>query len=168
MKTKHTAISQVTTWFLKASVLGMSAVVILFCVLVIPVIDREWPNELPHLASWRYALIFNIIAAAILFFVAASQVLKLLSLIDANKAFSRASVKAMKNVKYCGLVVGALSATILPLIYFLADSDDAPGLILIYGIIFVGMPMVLGVFAGVAQALFQNAIAIKSENDLTV
>ena len=162
------AIIQTSTIILRFAIFGIGLLVVLFCVLVLPVIHREWPIELPHLAHWRYALMSVIAASAIMFFVAAGQVLKLLNLIDANKAFSKASVHTMQNVKRCGLIISGLSATILPLVFLLAESDDAPGLILIFGTIFIGAPLVIGVFAGVAQALFQNAIDIKSENDLTV
>lgn len=157
-----------STLFLRASIIGMAGLVALFCVVVLPSIHREWPIELPHLAQWRYMLIFVIAMAAIVFFVASAQIIKLLNLIDKNRAFSKASVTAMKNVKYCGIAVAGLSATALPLVFALAESDDAPGLILFYGFIFIGIPMIIGVFAGVAQRLFQNAIDIKSENDLTV
>ncbi len=55
----------------------------------------------------------------------------------------------------------------LPLIYIIAEWDDAPGLILI-GMVFVGASLVIAVFAAVLRRLLQEAIQIKSENDLTV
>ena len=165
---KHTSTSKVSILILKGAIVAMAAFVSLFCVFVLPAIHREWPIELPEYAMWRYPLITVIFTAALLFFVAATQIFSLLSLIAHNKAFTKASVKAMRNIKRCGYIVALLSASALPLIFLLAESDDAPGLILIYGSIFIGVPMVIGIFSGVAEALFQNAIDIKSENDLTV
>ena len=56
---------------------------------------------------------------------------------------------------------------VLPFVYIIAEWDDAPGLILI-GLVIIGASMVIAVFAAVLQRLLQEAIDIKSENDLTV
>lgn len=49
----------------------------------------------------------------------------------------------------------------------MAERDDAPGIIVI-GLIIIFASMVIAVFAAVLQKLLKEAIAIKSENDLTV
>ena len=49
----------------------------------------------------------------------------------------------------------------------MAEVDDAPGLILV-GMVLIFASMVIAVFAAVLQRLLQEAIDIKSENDLTV
>jgi hypothetical protein len=55
----------------------------------------------------------------------------------------------------------------LPIIYLIADTDDAPGVMLIGLIITFGC-MVIAVFAAVLQKLLRNAIDIKNDNDLTI
>lgn len=55
----------------------------------------------------------------------------------------------------------------LPLFYIVAEADDAPGLIII-GLVIIFAATVVAVFAAVLQKLLKNAIAIKSENDLTI
>lgn len=55
----------------------------------------------------------------------------------------------------------------VPLLYPIAEEDDAPGL-LIYGFLFACIPFVVSVFAAVLEKLFQNAVDIKYENDLTI
>ena len=49
----------------------------------------------------------------------------------------------------------------------MAEVDDAPGLIIL-GMVIIFASMVIAVFAAVLQRLLQEAINIKSENDLTV
>ena len=49
----------------------------------------------------------------------------------------------------------------------MAEMDDAPGIILI-GMVVIFASMVIAVFAAVLQRLLQEAIDIKSENDLIV
>lgn len=161
-------IDQGTTLFLRAALLGIGVVVTFFSSFMLAEVYSHWASDSPELAGWRYPIMFVIAAVVITFFVALAQIWKLLNLIDRNKAFSKASVKAMQNVKYCGFIISGLFATWLPLSYHAAQNDDAPGLILIFGTIFVGVPLVVAFLAGVAQRLFQNAIDLKSENDLTV
>jgi hypothetical protein len=101
------------------------------------------------------------------FFFALYQALKLLSYIDKNKAFSQISVKALVNIKYCAITIGIIYAVLIPLVFPIADADDAPGL-MGFPVIFIFASSVVGVFAAVLQRLLQDAIDIKSENDLTV
>jgi hypothetical protein len=55
----------------------------------------------------------------------------------------------------------------MPYIFYVADRDDAPGVSVI-GFIIIFASFVIAVFAAVLERLLQNAIEIKSENDLTV
>ncbi len=157
-----------TTLFLRTAILGASIVIALLSLWAISDVYMHWSEDSPELTLWTYPVILIISASAATFCVAVFQIWKLLSLIDNNKAFTNASVRTMRNVKYCGFIISALFATWMPLVFRVADNDDAPGMILIFGAIFVGIPFVIAVFAGVAQRLFQNAIDIKKENDLTV
>ncbi len=105
--------------------------------------------------------------AAVPFFFALYQGLKLLRYIDRNTAFSDTSVQAIKNIKYSAFAISTLYAVGMPYIIYVADKDDAPGAVLI-GLVCIFAPLVIAVFAAVLQKLLQNAIDIKSENDLTV
>jgi len=157
-----------STLFLRAAILGAAFIVMLLSAWAVSDVFSHWTEQSPELANWKYPIIFVVSACAATFCVAVRQIWKLLNLIDKNKAFTKASVRAMKNVKYCGLLISGLFATWMPLSFHAAQNEDAPGMILIFGAIFVGIPFVVAIFAGVAQQLFQNAIDIKSENDLTV
>lgn len=55
----------------------------------------------------------------------------------------------------------------MPIIMFMAEIDDALGFAALGAVITFGS-LVIAVFAAVLQKLLQNAIDIKSENDLTV
>lgn len=56
---------------------------------------------------------------------------------------------------------------LLPLFYFFAEKDDAPGVIFV-GLVVLFTSIVIVVFAAVLQKLLKNAIDIKSEIDLTI
>ena len=55
----------------------------------------------------------------------------------------------------------------LPLFHFMAEKVDPPSFVLI-GLVIIFASLVIAVFAAVLQRLLQEAINIKSENDLTV
>ena len=112
-------------------------------------------------------LMLGMLVAAAPFFYALYQGLLLLSYIDKNSAFSELSVKAIKKIKYSAGVISVLYALMMPYIIYVADKDDAPGAVII-GLVFIFAPFVIAVFAAVLERLLQNAIDIKSENDLTV
>ncbi|GEL77158.1 hypothetical protein TMU01_13930 [Tenuibacillus multivorans] len=101
------------------------------------------------------------------FFVALYQAFKLLSYIDKNQAFSELSVKALKKIKFCAITISGLYILMMPFVYLIAELDDAPGLIII-GMIPIFASTVIAVFAAVLKKLLQEAIDIKSENDLIV
>ena len=105
--------------------------------------------------------------AAIPFFVGLHQAFKLLSLIDANKAFSQGAVNTLKNMKFASLsLIGFIAGAVL-FIRFFANGDDpaGPTALGIYLAVAFG---VIATAASIFQKLFQNAVDMKSENDLTV
>lgn len=91
----------------------------------------------------------------------------LLRYIDTNIAFSELSTKAIRNIKYCAFSISVLYAAGMPVTVYVAHQDDSPGVVLI-ALIFIFATLIVGVFAAVLEKLLQNAIDIKSENDLTV
>jgi hypothetical protein len=95
------------------------------------------------------------------------QAFNLLRYIDNNNAFSELSVIALKKIKYCAVTISGLHVLLLPILYLFADKDDAPGMIIV-GLLIPFASLVIAFFAAVLQKLLQEAIDIKSENDLTV
>lgn len=157
----------VSTHFLRLAIIGLGSLVLLFCIVVIPSIFQNWGVVFPGLAALRYVLVGAMLITAVAFYTALYQGMVLLRLIDLHKAFSRQSVHALRNIKYCGGIIGAIYILAMPAIYLVAEVDDAPGLILI-GMAFAGAPITVSVFAALMQKLVQTAVELKTENDLTV
>ncbi|WP_094096102.1 DUF2975 domain-containing protein [Paenibacillus physcomitrellae] len=156
---------RISTFFLKATVILMGLVILALCIFGLPSIAKGFDGYFSD--YWLYPTITGMYLSAVPFFAALYQALKLLSYIDRNTAFSDSSVRALKIIKYCAFAICILYVAILPFLYFMADQDDAPGLIVI-GLVVIFASLVIGVFAAVLQKLLKNAIDIKSENDLTV
>ncbi len=155
------------TFFLKFVVVLMGLPVLALCVFLLPGIAEFFAELNPKFAYLQYPFLIGLYVTAIVFFVVLYQTLKLLSYIDKNQAFSELSVSALKTIKYCAITISALYVVFMPLLYLMAEVDDAPGIILIGMVIIFGC-VVVAVFAAVLQKLLKNAIDIKSENDLTV
>lgn len=156
-----------TTLFLKVAVILIGIPVLALCIFLVPEIGNIAAKLFPEFAYIKYLVFIVFYASAIPFYFALYQAIKLLSYIDKNKAFSELSVKALKKIKYYAITISILHVLVLPLFYFFAEKDDAPGVIFI-GLVVPFASMVIAVFAAVLQKLLKEAIDIKSENDLTV
>jgi|SRR3989338_3640931 len=105
---------------------------------------------------------------SIAFFVALYQAFKLLGLVGQNKVFSISSVRALRNIKYCAII---LSASIVMAVLFIMTShnkDDDPAGFIAIAILTTFISIVIATTATVFERTLQNAVDIKSENDLTV
>ena len=111
--------------------------------------------------------IIYIYIASTPFFVGLYHAFRLLNFIDANKAFSQVAVNTLKNMKFAFLsLIGFIALAELYLRFFVHGDDMAGPTML--GICMAVAFGVIATAAGVFQKLFQNAVDIKSENDLTV
>jgi Protein of unknown function (DUF2975) len=156
---------QGTTLFLKIAVFIIGTPVLALCIFWLPWLANNPVN--PDYAHILYPILIIMYVSVIPFFVALYQAFKLLSHIDKNKAFSEISVKVLNKINYCAITISGLYVVGMPFFYTLAELDDAPGIILI-GLVVIFASMVIAVFAAVLQRLLQEAIDIKSENDLTI
>ena len=156
-----------TTLFLKIAVILMGVPILALCIFVVPEIGDFAAELYPEMSYIKSLVLLTLYAAAIPFYVALYQSFKLLSYIDLNKAFSDLSVKALKHIKYCAITISGIYVLGMPLFFLVGDKDDAPGVIVI-GLVIIFASMVIAVFAAVLQRLLQEAIDIKSENDLIV
>lgn len=164
---------QGSTSFLKIALIIMGLPVLALCIFLLP----KWVSEAVEVLqasggdSQLAYIVLGILAimylSAIPYYFVLYQSYKLLRYIDKNKAFSDISVVALKKIKVSALIISGLYVLALPLVFAIAEWDDAPGLVII-GAVPAGASLVIAVFAAVLQRLLQEAIHIKSENDLTV
>jgi len=104
--------------------------------------------------------------ASIPFFVALYQAFKVLAYIRLNKVFSQATVKSLRTIKFCALgIIGFVAVG--ELFIMLGNSDDRAGGVFI-GILITFGSVVSATVAVMFERILQNAVDIKSENDLTV
>lgn len=154
-----------STLFLKLAIL-LIAVAALTGMIWFPQTEGRAAN-LDLVSIYKDPFIIYIYVASISFFVGLYQAFKLLNLIDANKAFSQAAVNTLKNIKFASLSLIGFIAFALLYIRFFTHGDDPAGPTAL-GIVVSFAFAVIATAAAVFQKLLQNAVDIKSENDLTV
>nr|WP_245741764.1 DUF2975 domain-containing protein [Pisciglobus halotolerans] len=159
-----------STLFLKVVTTMISTPVLALSIFVLPkiavtaIVKLQTGSELAYIVL---GLLLIMYLSSIPFYFALYQAIQLLRYIDQSQAFSMLSVIALKKIKNCALMISGLYVIALPLIFVVAQWDDAPGLVAI-GMVILGASLVVVVFAAVLQRLLEEAIQIKSENDLTI
>lgn len=161
MKDSKATIEKSPTIFLRLVVYSLGLVVLGLCLIALPM------GLASDNTGYYKPILIGLYIPAIPYFIALYQALKLLDNIDKKQAFSESSVSAFNKIKLCALSISALFLLGSPYVYYAADRDDAPGALLI-NLVIIFASFVIGVFAAVLEKLVQNAVEIKSENDLTV
>jgi len=105
--------------------------------------------------------------ASIAFFAALYQAFKLLGYIGRNEIFSQAAVKTLQTIKYCALIIIAFiigAEAYLGIVQRKIEEDIAGGIMI--GLVMIFISVVVATTAAVFERILQNAVDIKSENDL--
>jgi hypothetical protein len=106
--------------------------------------------------------------ASIPFFLALYQAFKLLGYAGQNQVFSPAAVKALRTIKYCALaIIGFVAVSVIFMPFSDPGDDDGPQGVVMRILITFGS-IVVATAAAVFERILQNAVDLKSENDLTV
>jgi len=105
---------------------------------------------------------------SIAFFVALYQAFKLLGYIGQNKIFSSNAVRTLKSIKYCSIVLSILIVMAGIFIRISHNKEDDPAGFIALCIVITFVCIVVATAAAIFEKLLQNAVDMKSENDLTI
>jgi hypothetical protein len=106
--------------------------------------------------------------ASVPFFTALYQAIKVLGYVQQNQTFSPATVRAVRIIKYCAFGTALLIVAAGLFIRMNAHGDDDPAGFLMLCMVAIFASIVVGTAAAVFGRILQNAVDLKSENDLTV
>lgn len=106
-------------------------------------------------------------AGSIPFFIALYHAFKVLGYAGQNNVFSQAAVKALRTIKYCAIAIIGFVAVEEFFILLNHGGDDPAGGVFM-GILITFGSIVIATAAAMFERILQNAVDIKSENDLTV
>jgi hypothetical protein len=106
--------------------------------------------------------------ASVAFFVALFQAFTLLGHIGRNCVFSLESVRAIRIIKYCALILAAMIGLAVAYLFVaVRGKDDIAGGVAM-GVVMIFASSVIATAAAIFEKLLQNAVEIKTENDLVV
>jgi hypothetical protein len=104
--------------------------------------------------------------ASTAFFAALYQAFKVLAYVRQNTVFSQEAVRALRTIKVCAIaIIGFVAGA--EIFIMLSNSDDRAGGVFM-GVLITFGAIVVATAAAMFQRILQNAVAIKSENDLTI
>ena len=104
--------------------------------------------------------------ASIPFFVGLYQAFRLLGYVERNREFSPSAVRSLRTIRYCAIaIIGFVAAG--EIFIMSSESDDGAGAVVI-GIVIIFASIVVATATAVLERALQNAVDMKSENDLTV
>ena len=155
-----------STVFLQA-VIVLIGIVALAILIRIPLTEGRATN-LDLFSIYSDPFILYGYAASIAFFVGLYKAFKLLGYMGQNKVFSSKSVKALKSIKYCAIVLSILIVAAGLYIRIFHSKEDDPAGFLAICVVTTFVSIVVATAAAIFEKLLQNAIDFKSENDLTI
>lgn len=108
-------------------------------------------------------------AGSMPFFIALYQGIKVLGYVGRNQVFSPEVVKALRTIKYCALaIIGFVVVEEIFILLMNGGDNDNPGAPIFMGILIIFPSIVVATAAAMFERILQNAVDLKSENDLTV
>ena len=155
-----------STVFLQVVVV-LVGIVALTILIRFPLIEGRATN-LDLFSIYADPFILYAYTASIAFFIAIYKAFKLLGYIGQNKVFSSNSVQTLKGIKYCAIVLSILIVAAGLYIKIAHDKDDDPAGFLAICIITTFAAIVVATAAAIFEKILQNAVDMKSENELTI
>ena len=107
-------------------------------------------------------------ASSIAFFIGLYKAFTLLGYIGQNKLFSLNSVRTVRSIKYCAITLSILIAMAGLYVRIFHHDDDDPAGFLAMCIVVIFMCIAVATATAVSEKILQNAVDMKTENDLTI
>jgi hypothetical protein len=104
--------------------------------------------------------------ASIPFFAALFQAFRLLGCAARDQVISQAAVNALRTIKFCAIAMVAFVAG-AEIFILMQESDDRAGGVMM-GVFIAFVSIIMATAAATFERILQNAVDLKSENDLTV
>lgn len=164
---KAPAIRRSSTLFLQVVIVmvGLGALALM---LWEPHLEGRNVNATPFEIYFKDPFLAYAYLASIAFFMALFQAFRLLGYIGQDRVFSPQSVRALRIIKYCAIaLVAMIGAAVGYLMIAVRGEDDIAGGVAM-GVVMSFVSVVIATAAAVFERLLQNAVELKSENDLTV
>ncbi|MEG1797271.1 MAG: DUF2975 domain-containing protein [Clostridium sp.] len=147
------------TSFLKLAFFIIVIPILSLFIFFLPRIMSSLVDVIPVPGYLKYIWLTALHAAWIPFLFALYHTIKLLININRDKAFTELSVRALKNIKYSTITISGLYVISMPLLFLLAEGDDAPGIILFSLIVILATAVSAAFAASLQKRYYTNKIS---------
>ena len=148
-------------------VIVLVGIVALFILIRFPLTEGR-ARDLDLFSVYSDPFILYGYASSIAFFVALYKAIKLLGYIRQNTLFTLKSVRTLRSIKCCAIILSVLIAMSgLYIKIFHDKEDDAAGFLAIC-IVVTFISVAVATDVAVLEKILQNAVDMKNENDLTI
>ena len=144
-------------YFLKAAVIFFWIIVFVLLLFFLSAVFNDAATGSTKMAYVLYGISIIMSLTLIPFTAVLYQFFKLLNYADSKNVFSNSAVESLNKIKRYGYIMSILYALMMPLVFIVAEVDDAPGAIL-YGMIMVLAPVVLAFSADLLQKLLKKQL----------
>jgi Protein of unknown function (DUF2975) len=156
----------------RGSILFLRAVLVLIGVAALALLLWEPHTEGRNAHATIYEIYFKdpflayVYVASIAVFAALYQAFKVLGYVGQDNMLSPVAVRRLRAIKHCGMIIIGFVAG-AELFIILGNNDDPQGGFFM-GVLIAFISTVIVTATAVLERTLQNAVDIKSENDLTV
>jgi hypothetical protein len=146
--------------------LGVAALALLLWEPQVEGVNKNATNFEIYFQDPFLALVY---AGSIPFFMALYQAIRALGYVGRNEVFSPEVVRALRTIKYCALAIIGFVVVEEIVILLMNNRDlENPGAPIFLGFLISFPAIVVAAAAAMFERILQNAVDLKSENDLTV
>ena len=159
----------------RSSIIFLQVVIVLMGVAALALLLWEPQVEGVNKNRTQFEIYFQdpflalVYAGSIPFFVALYQAIRALGYVGRSQVFSPEVVKALRIIRYCALaIIGFVVVEELVILLMNNGDNDNPGAPILLGALVAFPSIVVAAVAAMFERILQNAVDLKTENDLTV
>ena len=154
----------------RISIVFLQAVIVLIGIVALVILiwtplTEGRATNLDVFSIYSDPFILYVYVASIAFFIILYKAFKLLNYIGQQRVFSSSSIKILKSIKYCAIVLSILIAMAGVYIKLFHNPDDDPAGFLAICALSVFVSIVTAATANVFEMIVQHVITMKSENE---
>ena len=154
----------------RISIVFLQAVIVLIGIVALVILiwtplTEGRATNLDVFSIYSDPFILYVYVASIAFFIILYKAFKLLNYIGQQRVFSSSSIKILKSIKYCAIVLSILIAMAGVYIKLFHNPDDDPAGFLAICALSVFVSIVTAATANVFEMIVQNVIAMKAESE---
>ncbi|RAJ15411.1 DUF2975 domain-containing protein [Arenibacter echinorum] len=154
----------------RSSTLFLQGVIVLFAFVALAImiwfpLNEGRASNLDLFSIYSDPFIVFGFVASIPFFIALYKAFKLLGYIGQNKAFTLNSVRTLRSIKYCAIILSLLILMAGLYIRIFHNKDDDPAGFLAMCIVTTFVSIAVATAAAVFEKILQNGVDLKLENE---